>query len=55
MERLQKWFDILAGISYEENARLARARSIFEAPVPDLSALELPACWRRQRLCRHSH
>ena len=48
MKRLQKWFELLAGISAEEEARLARARAIF-APSPDTSSLETPACWRRRQ------
>lgn len=53
MERIQKLFELLAGISAEENARLARAKAIFEAPSPDISALQIPACWRRkQRFCQ---
>lgn len=50
MERLQKWFEILAGISHEEAARLAQAKAIFDVPSPDLSTLELPACWRRRAI-----
>lgn len=48
MERLQKWFELLAGVSHEEHARLARAHQIFAAAGPDLAVLELPACWRRR-------
>lgn len=51
MQRLQKWFDLLAGISADEQARLARAHAIFATGGPDLAALDLPACWRR--LARH--
>ena len=29
MKRLQQWFDLLAGISPNEQARLERARAIF--------------------------
>lgn len=52
MDRLQKWFEILAGISREESARLAQAKAIFDAPTLDLSLLELPACWRRRAAAR---
>lgn len=52
MGRLQKWFEILAGISQEESARLAQAHAIFNQPGLDLSGLELPACWRRATICR---
>jgi len=47
MKRLQQWFDLIAGISQDENARLERARSIFSANGPDVEALQTPACWRR--------
>lgn len=47
MKRLQKWFDLLAGVCAEEEARLARARAIFSAAGPDVSTLSVPACWRR--------
>ena len=49
MQRIQKLFDLLAGISAEENARLARARAIFAEKETDLAALQLPACWRRRQ------
>jgi hypothetical protein len=47
MKRLQQWFDLIAGISHDEHARLERARSIFSANGPDVEALQTPACWRR--------
>jgi len=46
MKQLQKWFDLLAGVVGEEEARLARVREIF-APS-DLTHLQKPACWRRR-------
>ncbi len=49
MERIQKLFDLLAGISAEENARLARAKAIFAETEIDVSDLHLPACWRRKQ------
>lgn len=49
MKRLQHWFDLLAGISHEENARLERARAIFCQNGPDIEALQVPACWRRRQ------
>lgn len=49
MERIQKLFELLAGISAEEDARLARAKAIFATPSPDISALRIPACWRRKQ------
>lgn len=47
MKQLQKWFDLLAGVCAEEEARLARARAIFSDAGPDVSTLTFPACWRR--------
>lgn len=47
MERIQKLFDLLAGISADQQARLARAHEIFSSNGPDVSALQRPACWRR--------
>ncbi len=49
MERIQKLFELLAGISAEENARLARAKAIFATSDMDMHALQLPACWRRKQ------
>jgi hypothetical protein len=51
MNRLQKWFEAFVGICAAEQERLARAHAIFNAPAPDLSPLEKPACWRRS--CAH--
>lgn len=48
MKRLQHWFDLIAGISHEEQARLERARTIFASGVTDVEALKTPACWRRR-------
>ncbi|MCH2220559.1 hypothetical protein AB6Q56_06440 [Dechloromonas sp. ARDL1] len=54
MERIQKLFELLAGISAEEDARLARAKAIFAEAPWDATALHIPACWRRkQRVCMH--
>lgn len=47
MKQLQKWFELLAGVSEEERNRLARAHAIFAQRGPDLSMLSIPACWRR--------
>lgn len=49
MKRLQVWFDRLAGICHEEQARLMRARAIFSQTGPDVAALQTPACWRRRQ------
>lgn len=54
MERIQKLFELLAGISAEEDARLARAKAIFEYQPHDVAVLQIPACWRRkQRIGQH--
>ena len=37
MERIQKLFELLAGISAEEDARLARAKAILEGRTPPLA------------------
>lgn len=51
MKQIQKWFEMIAGISREEMAREERARKIFTgAAGPDMQSLQKPACWRRQ--CR---
>ena len=47
MKQLQKWFDLIAGISEEEQKRLAMAHAIFGQRGLDLSVLSRPACWRR--------
>lgn len=53
MERIQKLFELLAGISAEEDARLARAKAIFADSTMDVTTLSIPACWRRkQRISR---
>jgi len=49
MERIQKLFELLAGISAEENARLARAKAIFTDRNINVAALQIPACWRRKQ------
>ena len=49
MKRLQHWFDLLAGISHDEQVRLQRACAIFDDHGPDIAALQTPACWRRRR------
>ncbi len=48
MKYIQKWFELMAGISREEIAREEIAREIFAGIVPDMHALQKPACWRRQ-------
>lgn len=48
MNRLQKWFDQIAGVTQEERQRWALAQEIFGSPRLDTSALQAPACWRRK-------
>lgn len=48
MNRIQKWFEVMAGVTQEEQARQAIARAIFCQPGFDVAALKIPACWRRQ-------
>ena len=51
MKRLQHWFDLMAGIAHDEQARLERARAIFDNNI-NIDALQIPACWRRRaRIC----
>jgi len=51
MKRLQHWFDLIAGIAHDEQARLERAHAIFASKL-DVEALQTPACWRRRtRIC----
>lgn len=53
MKRIQKLFELIAGISQEDLEREARARQIFAARNPDITALQKPACWRRKRRIGH--
>ena len=48
MNRIQRLFEMIAGVSQEERLRWAQAQEIFCAPAMDESALRLPACWRRK-------
>jgi len=48
MNRLQKWFEHIAGVSLEERQRWALAQEIFGPSRIDFSILEKPACWRRK-------
>jgi hypothetical protein len=47
MKRLQHWFDLMAGIAHDEQARLELARTIYGHKL-DIEALQTPACWRRR-------
>ncbi|HPT49141.1 MAG TPA: hypothetical protein PLS67_01220 [Accumulibacter sp.] len=49
MDRFQKWFEQLAGISREERRRWEIAQRIYFSPRVDIaSLLQKPACWRRK-------
>lgn len=54
MNRIQKIFDLIAGVSQIENERIARARQIFGHRGHDVAALAKPACWRRKPRVGHS-
>lgn len=55
MKQLQKWFNLIAGVSEAERHRLAFAHAVFGQSGPDLTALSRPACWRRNPLIRIDH
>lgn len=48
MNRIQRLFELLAGISQEERQRWMLAQKIYSAPHLDVRALRTPACWRRK-------
>ena len=48
MNRIQKWFEQIAGVSQEERHRWALAQEFFKAPLLNTSALQKPARWRRK-------
>lgn len=48
MNRIQKVFEFIAGISQQERDRWALAQEIYGAPRRDVLALQTPACWRRK-------
>ena len=52
MNRMQRLFERIAGISQEERNRWAFAQSIYGAPPKDLLVLQTPACWRRKATVR---
>ena len=51
MNRIQRLFEILAGVSQEERQRWLLAQEIYSAPRVDVHALRTPACWRRSIAC----
>jgi hypothetical protein len=48
MNRIQKWFEQIAGTSREDRHRWALAQEVFGSQRIDTAALQKPACWRRQ-------
>ena len=52
MNRIQKWFEQLAGVSCQERHRWALAQEIFGTRRLDAAALQKPACWRRKSAAR---
>ena len=48
MNRIQRVFEFIAGISQQERDRWALAQEIYSAPRRDVLALQTPACWRRK-------
>lgn len=48
MNRLQQWFEQIAGLTQEERQRWALAQQIYGKQSVDVQALETPACWRRK-------
>jgi hypothetical protein len=47
MNYLQKWFELIAGITQEERDRREFAEQVFARRIFD-AALQTPACWRRR-------
>lgn len=48
MNRIQQWFERIAGLTLEERQRWSLAQDIFGRQVVNVSALQTPACWRRK-------
>jgi hypothetical protein len=48
MNRIQRLFELVVGISQQERDRWALAQAIYGAPRVDVVALQTPACWRRK-------
>ena len=47
MVRVQKLFEMIAGITRHERERYEFARAFFGQQPFDCAALHTPACWRR--------
>ena len=52
MNRIQRLFEMIAGVSQAERQRWERAQAIFGAPPAEMFDLTLPACWRRKASVR---
>ncbi len=52
MNRIQRLFEMIAGVSQAERQRWEQAQAIFCTPPADLVDLSLPACWRRKNSTR---
>ena len=48
MNRIQRLFELIAGITQEERNRWALAQEIYNAPRVNIMDLRTPACWRRK-------
>ncbi len=48
MNRIQKWFEQIAGTYREDRHRWELAQDVFGSQRMDVSALHKPACWRRK-------
>lgn len=48
MNCIQKWFEILAGVSRADLDRIEAAARIFAVAPIDVASLQTPACWRRK-------
>lgn len=48
MDRIQQWFERMAGVTQEETARRKFAEEFFGQRKFDVAAFQKPACWRRR-------
>ena len=48
MNRIQRLFELIVGITREERNRWALVDEIYNAPRMDVMVLRTPACWRRK-------
>jgi len=52
MNRIQRLFELLAGIPQEERHHLALTQKVYSASRVDIHSLRTPACWRRKAIVR---